>query len=192
MQVVQLKTSLAGRRFSHGVGSLVAMPDEMAERFIVQGLGEASDADPEGDDVAAYGEGSDVLEVTRAAGLDAGVVGAPPKTGMVSVVEPQPPAGTVGGIGSGIPGATVTGLGPEHAQRVGPEPVGAATATATATDVAGNEPPSDRIADVRACVGRSAERARSALEREEAKAEEDQRPTLVTHLRSVADAPAGG
>lgn len=190
MQVVQLKTSLAGRRFSHGVGSLVAMPDDMAERFIVQGLGEASDADPEGDDVATYGEGTEVLEVTRAAGLDAGVVGAPPKSGMVSVVEPQPPAGTVGGIGSGIPGATVTGLGPEHAQRVGPEPVGAATATAT--DVAGDEPPSDRIADVRAWVGRSPERARSALEREEAKAGEDQRPTLVAHLRSVADGPAGG
>ncbi|HEV2071099.1 MAG TPA: hypothetical protein VGR26_15015 [Acidimicrobiales bacterium] len=177
MKVVQLSTSLAGRGFSHGAGSLVSMPDEQADRFVDQGVATASDSDPDAEGVTAYGAGHDTLEVIEVA--HEGVPPVPPKSGTVSVVEPQPPTGP-GMVG------TVTGLGPEHARPVRPRPPN----TATATDVAGTEPPSDRMADIRVWVGDDPDRARQALEREQAKPEDEQRPTLVGHLRTVADAGA--
>jgi hypothetical protein len=181
MKVVQLSTSLAGRGFSHNAGSLVAMSDEQADRFVAQGLASTSDADPDGADVTTYGQASDTLDVTEAARPETPPAGPPARTGPVSVVEPQPPASS-----TAVSGGTVTGLGPEHARPIGPRPATAGTATT----VAGDEAPSDRVADIRAWVGDSPERARQALAREENKPEDEQRSSLVAHLRTVADAGA--
>jgi hypothetical protein len=179
MKVVQLSTSLAGRGFSHNAGSLVAMSDEQADRFVAQGVASTSDADPDGPGVTTYGEGSDTLDVTEAARPEEPVAGPPGRIGPVSVVEPQPPSLSPTNIGG-----TVTGLGPEHARPSGPR----AADTATATNVAGDAPPSDRVADIRAWVGDDPDRARQALATEEAKPEDERRSSLVAHLRSVADA----
>lgn len=183
MQVIKLRTGFAGTDFSHDAGSLVLAPDEMAVRFIDGGLADASDVDPDADNVVEWGHASDELEVLKAASTKpAGA--APPRVGPVSVVEPQPPH-----LGSTGPDSTVTGLGAEYAwppaeAQLASEQVAASSDVAVVAD----GPEGDRVVDVKAYVGNDPARAQAALDRELAKPEEERRPTLVEHLQKLVDA----